>query len=245
MLQVKRNVTFFGIEQNQRIIDKGRMKNWLEPYLRDAGLSQEELADRIGKSRATVNRIANGHTQMTHKIASMLAPHLKVSAQELLLLGDAPGNPPKKPESSLIGIPNLDIHAGLGNGGMGHIEVDPETMRPLPEYTDGDWVLPPSFMARFGNLKGLFAFLVTGDSMAPTLAGGSAVFIDTKQNYPSPPGLFVVDTGDGRLVKRVELIPRSEQIRIISDNKEYGTYEFHRDEVSIFGRVIAVFSWNE
>lgn len=244
MLHVKSNVTFFGIEDSGRMADKGTMKNWLEPYLKNAGLSQEELADRIGKSRATINRIANGRTQMTRKVAEMLAPHLKVSVEELVLLGDMPENEVAVAPTD-NGIPNLDIHAGLGNGGMGHIEVDPDTMRPLPQYTDGDWNMPPAFMSRFGNIKGVFAFVVTGDSMTPTIKGGSAVFVDTKQNYPSPPGLFVIDTGDGRLVKRVELIPRSEDIRIISDNKEYSTYEFNREDVHIFGRVIAVFSWNE
>lgn len=81
--------------------------------------------------------------------------------------------------------------------------------------------------------------------MEPTIFGGSIVFVDSTRNYPSPPGLFVVDTGDGRLVKRLELIPRSENIKIISDNPAYGSYEFHREEVQVFGRVIAVFSWNE
>lgn len=221
------------------------MKNWLDPYLKDAGLSQEELAERIGKSRATINRIANGHTQMTRKVAEMLAPHLKVSVEELLLLGDVPEAETAPASTTPEGLPHLDIHAGLGNGGMGYVEVDPSTMRPLPEYTTGDWIFPSDVQSRMGVLKGKYAFPVEGDSMAPTIIGGSIVFVDTQKIFPSPPGLFVVDTGDGRLVKRVELIPRSENIRVISDNKEYGTYEFHREEVQVFGRVIAVFSWNE
>lgn len=244
LLHVKTYVAFFGIEDYCDLADKERMTNWLEPYLKKADLSQEELAERIGKSRATVNRIANGHTQLTRKVAAQLAPHLKVSIEELLV-GTGPAPPkvtqPERPD----GIPNLDIHAGMGNGGAGHIEVDQNTLRPLPEYTDGDWIFPPAYMQRLGNLKGKYALPVQGDSMEPTISAGSVVFIDTNAAYPSAPGLYVVDAGDGRLVKRVELIAGTDKIAIMSDNPSYRNYEFNREDVQIFGRVIATFSFNE
>ncbi|MCZ4270925.1 LexA family transcriptional regulator [Maritalea porphyrae] len=207
----------------------------IRAILKVSGWNQSRLADHLGVTQPTVSRWMKGSEPNGAQFQAIQELYREVAS--------TPSS--SQQVSTDNGIPNLDIHAGLGNGGMGHIEVDPDTMRPLPQYTDGDWNMPPAFMSRFGNIKGVFAFVVTGDSMTPTIKGGSAVFVDTKQNYPSPPGLFVIDTGDGRLVKRVELIPRSEDIRIISDNKEYSTYEFNREDVHIFGRVIAVFSWNE
>lgn len=208
----------------------------------DAGYdSVKDAAEALGVGYPTYAGHENGSRGIKNDAAKRYARKFKVSTSWLLFGDDSSQTSTDAP----IGIPNLDIHAGLGNGGLGYVEVDPETMRPKPEYTTGDWIFPSDVGARIGVLKGKYAFPVEGDSMSPTIEGGSIVFVDTQRAFPSPPGLFVVDTGDGRLVKRVELVPRSENIRIISDNEKYGSYEFHREDVQVFGRVIAVFSWNE
>lgn len=212
-----------------------KIANAIRAILKVDGWNQSKLATHLNVTQPTVSRWLKGSDPNGAQYSAIQDLYKEVVGGVKEVANATP----------IIGLPHLDIHAGLGNGGLGYVEVDPDTMRPKPEYTTGDWLFPSDVGARIGVLKGKYAFPVEGDSMSPTLEGGSIVFVDTQRAYPSPPGLFVVDTGDGRLVKRVELIPRSEQIRIISDNKDYGTYEFHRDEVNIFGRVIAVFSWNE
>ena len=212
-----------------------KIANAIRAILKVDGWNQSKLAAHLNVTQPTVSRWLKGSDPNGMQYAAIQELYKEI----------VDGHKEIAKATSLEGLPHLDIHAGLGNGGLGYVEVDPDTMRPKPEYTTGDWLFPSDVGARIGVLKGKYAFPVEGDSMSPTLEGGSIVFVDTQRAFPSPPGLFVVDTGDGRLVKRVELIPRTENIRIISDNKEYGTYEFHRDEVSIFGRVIAVFSWNE
>jgi SOS-response transcriptional repressor LexA len=67
------------------MLDNRAMGNWLEPFLRSAGLSQEQLAEAIGMSRATINRLANDHSKLKLDRAEELAPHLRVSADELML----------------------------------------------------------------------------------------------------------------------------------------------------------------
>jgi len=212
---------------------------------REKGYTQEQLAEAVGKSRVAVAQWETGQARPRHPSLLAIAKATGVSIEWLesgITQGGA--NMPVMASTS-EGIPNLDIHAGMGNGGLGYIEVDEQTLRPLPEYTDGDWVFPPSVQSRIGNLRGKFAFPVEGDSMEPTLKAGSFVFVDTTKTIPAVAGLYVVDTGDGRLIKRVELIAGTDQISIMSDNQSYRDYEFLREDVQIFGRVIAVFSWNE
>lgn len=139
-------------------------------------------------------------------------------------------------------IPNLLITAGMGNGGLEHIETDLHGY-PLAGYTDGGWALPSGVKSRIGALNGIYALPVVGDSMHPTLSGGSIVFVNTRLVSPSPPGIFAVDYGDGLLVKRVELIGGTSMISVQSDNAHYRTYEFARDDVRVWGRVIAHWGW--
>lgn len=62
------------------------MANWLEPFIKNSPLaSQEALADLIGVSRATVNRLANDHSKLKRDRAQLMAPHLGVSAEDLML----------------------------------------------------------------------------------------------------------------------------------------------------------------
>lgn len=84
---------------------------------------------------------------------------------------------------------------------------------------------------------------VTGDSMEPTLRNGSFVFVDTSHTVPSPEDIYALDYGDGLMIKRVKMVPRTDRILIISDNDRYGTDELKRKDVRVYGRVVAWFQW--
>ena len=83
-------------------------KNWLDPFLKYAKMSQEALGDELGLSRATINRLANDHTQLKRDRAAKMSPLLNVSIDDLML-----NRPPKTPLIS---------------------SFDPD--QPEPEYTD-------------------------------------------------------------------------------------------------------------
>lgn len=62
------------------------MANWLDPFIKNSQVpSQEALADLIGVSRATVNRLANDHSKLKRDRAELMAVHLKVTADDLML----------------------------------------------------------------------------------------------------------------------------------------------------------------
>jgi len=63
-----------------------RMANWLAPFLENSPVtSQEELADKLDVSRATINRLANDHSKLKRDRAEAMAALLKVTAEDLML----------------------------------------------------------------------------------------------------------------------------------------------------------------
>lgn len=79
---------------------------------------------------------------------------------------------------------------------------------------------------------------VQGDSMEPSLSHNDMVLADTAKTQPSPPGLFVLFDGVGLVVKRVEMVGGTGQVRITSDNPQYAPYEHAMEEVQIVGKVV-------
>lgn len=139
-------------------------------------------------------------------------------------------------------VPNLTIHAGMGNGGL--LAVDGVEGGVVPaDFTDGSWSFPESIRSGFRKLGQTYALPVIGDSMEPTLVGGAVAFVDTTHIVPSPADLYAVDYGDGLMIKRIELVPRSDKVRVISDNERYGDYEMNRHDLRVYGRVVASFQW--
>lgn len=108
---------------------------------------------------------------------------------------------------------------------------------------NGFWSFPDVVKAGWRNMPNVYSVPVTGDSMEPTLTSGSYVFIDMTHTVPQPEDIYACDFGDGLSIKRLQLVPRSEKIKVISDNTRYATYELRRDEVRVYGRVVAWFQW--
>lgn len=81
---------------------------------------------------------------------------------------------------------------------------------------------------------------VRGDSMEPSLCHNDIVMVDTTKKTPTPPGIFVLFDGFGLVAKRLEYVADAglKQLRIISDNPQYSTYERSLEETLIIGRVV-------
>ena len=125
------------------------------------------------------------------------------------------------------------------------VEVDGDGAPIDPDQIRGYWELPEYMLRRFGDLKNVYAWEVRGDSMLPTIAGGSVVFVDISQTRLPPDDIYAVNYGDGLVVKRLKLIPRTDQVSVISDNERYGSDDLLRDDVKVWGRVIGWFQWRQ
>ena len=224
------------------------MANRIREIRKSKEITIEQLAEMSGISTSHLSRIESGGRGLGLENLIKIARSLGVepeeisndfSTEDLEAARTTHFEPHRKQTGD---IPNFTIHAGMGPGGALSVlkNGDGEI---YSDHSDGFWSFPDAVKAGWPQMSKIYAMPVTGDSMEPTLPGGSFVFVDTTHVVPSPEDIYAVDYGDGLMVKRGKLIPRSEKIRIISDTERYGSDELHRSVVRVYGRVVAWFQW--
>lgn len=95
------------------------------------------------------------------------------------------------------------------------------------------------------NVKNIEVINVLGDSMEPILKDKSIIFLDRSKNQPIENEIFVVNTSQGVLVKRLS-IKKYNYIDLVSENIQYPVERLLSKDVIIIGKVIGVsngFRW--
>ncbi|MEJ8571275.1 XRE family transcriptional regulator [Microbaculum marinum] len=230
-----------------QLANNTQMANRIRERRKAKGITLEELADRSGLSTSYLSRIETNNRELSLESLIRIARGLGEDPEDLsdefgiddieyakrLPVGE-------QPQKGDVG--NLLIRAGLGLG-------SPEGVVPSDEgalYADqvnGYWSFPEAVKAGWRNLSQIYALPVVGDSMEPTLKSGSYVFVDMTHTVPQPEDIYACDYGDGLSIKRLQLIPRTAKIKVISDNDRYEDHVLRRDEVRVYGRVVAWFQW--
>lgn len=223
------------------------MANRVRELRKERSLTLDDLADRTGISNSYLSRIEGGSRGLSIGNVIKIASALGVEPMDVTSEFDqsdleAASTLPLQMTKPVNGVANIDIKAGMGGGGYLTARVD-NNGSIAPEHINGHWTFPAEVVSQWAVKNKTYAFRVDGDSMEPTLVGGSYVFVDTTVTYPNPPDIYVIDYGDGLMVKRVELVPKSDKILIISDNDRYTDRELLRDDVIVWGRVVAWFQW--
>lgn len=228
------------------------MANRIREIRKAKGLTLEELEEKSGVSYTYLSRIEGGKRGLKLENVIKIARALEVDASDITdefnhedLERAAEMPVQQSPKVAEGDIENLTIISGAGGGGMLDVQYREDGALVDPAMMDGYWSFPESVKAGWRNLDRVKALPVVGDSMEPTLTKGSTVFIDTSHTYPNPEDVYACDVGDGLVIKRLKLVPRSDKILVISDNTErYGAPdELLREEVRVYGRVVAWFQW--
>lgn len=223
------------------------MPNRIRELRNSQNMTLEELADLAGISPGFLSRIETDKRGLGLEDAVKIARalHREITdftsefSEEDIAAANSLALPGRRDKGD---IPSLTIHGGMGSGGLQAVESADGAI--APEFVDGYWSFPARVRDRFRNMSRTHALPVLGDSMSPTLIDGAVVFVDTTHTVPSPPDLYAVDYGDGLMVKRIELVPKSRKVRVISDNEaRYQTHVLNRDDLTVFGRVVAWFQW--
>jgi phage repressor protein C with HTH and peptisase S24 domain len=81
---------------------------------------------------------------------------------------------------------------------------------------------------------------VFGDSMEPIIQENSLIFVDRSKTDINIPGVYVVNTLDGLMIKKVSFV-NDDVIMLESLNKNYETLQMSIDDVEIVGMVCGVF----
>jgi len=215
----------------------------IEARLKATGLSERKACLKAGLKVDAIRTIRRGNHPRASTLRA-LAAVLGVTASYLLDASeDAPAPPAAGAGSrsfagseSMVPIVELDVRAGAGGGALNADELE-----------TGQWQLPGDLVRSVTTAptQALKILTVFGDSMEPEFRPGQRVMVDTSDQMPSPPGVFVAWDGLATVIKRVEFVPHSDppRIRFTSDNPRYQPYERTLDEAHIRGRVIGRWTW--
>lgn len=207
-----------------------------------AGWTQTSIAKYCGVQQPTVGRWLKGIDPEGPNRDRLLQLYREVISED----GPLPEMPERQiKEDAIVRIPDLELFGGLGGGGMLEIITDDNGAIHDQDQLRGYWSFPDYMVSAFRSLRHIYAWEVRGDSMLPTLDGGSVVFVDMSQNRLPPDDIYAIDYGDGLMVKRLKLIPRTDRVAVISDNDRYGMDELLREEVRVYGRVVGWFQWRK
>ena len=170
-----------------------------------------------------------------------LAALLDIDEDELRPDGERAQKSPQSASGDLgddgtVTIPFIDIQSAAG-----HASIIDE----FEEKTSQSWQFSAEILAQLSHrgLNHLRLITVRGDSMSPLLEDGDIILIDLAANSARPAGIFVLDDGQGLVVKKCEILPKEtaqeiEKIRISSANRTYAPYRRALSDVRIIGRVI-------
>ncbi len=229
------------------------------------GLSQEALADRVGMKQQGIDAIEQGRVKRP-RLLRELARALRTSDDWLLWRRGAeeiaaehnrvPAGQEFEPDPDLdTPITELDrpfpdalpqMTGRIGGGSTGTIiTIDVGEMQTREEVSDW-WRIPGTVLRGLAgaDIKRTVGFVMDGDSMEPTIQRTDIVFVDTGRQRIEPDGIWAVDYGLGRTLKRIAVERSDGHIRYVlkSDNKMYPDQAFDPGEVTIFGRYVGRFS---
>ncbi len=221
-------------------------------------MSRSELVKRSGVSKQQLSRLENNQIRLRLDHLKPFAGALGYTPEQMLLWGRYPGTTgmhlessdvlreegsPDEPFGPAFGqVPELDIRAGMGGGGVAAREVRKDGKHADPLKPEG-WIFPTSFVREqlHTAVSALLVLDTTGDSMVPTLMSGDRVIVDTGHKTPSPDGLYAIrDSFDGIVVKRLQVMRAAAKprVKIISDNPNHAPEEVPLNELEIVGKVL-------
>ena len=205
----------------------------LEERLRVVGMSQTELAKRVGTRQSTINSLVKGGSRSSsylHKIAR----ELQTSVEYLTGETDDPSEnyAPPVVDENVIQVPMIDLAYGMGGTFLDDVAEEAE-VRTEP--------FPLSFIRRYTRAKPdqlVFAEGI-GDSMAPTITSNDLMLIDQSDNtLRIGDQIWAISFGGVGMIKRLRPRPDG-SITILSDNPNVPQDRAVDDELFLIGRVVA------
>ena len=211
-------------------------------------MTRSELVRLSGISKQQLSRLENGQIRLRLDHLKPFAPHLGYTTEQMLLWGHLPGTGEERssdrshsgtssPKALPAQVPELDTRVadGARETRMGGGRAD-------PVKSEG-WYFPASFVQEqlHTSPERLLVVEVIGDSMAPTIASGERVIIDTSHATPSPDGLYAIrDPFNSVIVRRLQVLrsSRPTRVKVLSDNPKHPSEEAPLGELEIAGKVL-------
>ena len=210
--------------------EKSPIKQKILLFLSKMGISQYEFYQKTGITRGILGQ-NNGISE--ENITRFLAYYKEVSVEWLLtgegeMLRSEQNTPTAVPATQPgVGIPLIPIEAMAGFG-TGEVQV--------LEYECDRYVVPAFKDAEF-------LIQVKGSSMLPKYNSGDIVAckkLPMDQLFFQWNKVYVLDTNQGALIKRVKAGSDDDHLLIVSDNERYEPFELHKKFIHSVAIVIGV-----
>lgn len=164
-----------------------------------------------------------------------------IDSQDIAARLDQDALNPRRTEPPFSGA-IAQISGRMGGGSTGEVITiqagEMQTIEPVAAW----WGIPRAFTGL--PSEHIAGWLMEGDSMEPTIQRTDVVFIDTRRQRVEPDGIWAVDYGLGRTLKRIKVKRTDSGTRwvLMSDNPRYEPEEYEPDEVTVFGRFLFRFT---
>jgi phage repressor protein C with HTH and peptisase S24 domain len=194
--------------------------------------NKKHFAEITGKSASHIYKICRGMSRPSMAYLQELYSEYKVDLTWLLTGEQSAGaqvtGTPRN--SDLVFAPMFDVQASAGMGS----EV-------IAEDVEDYFAFNKSFLSRQLNVSGeeLVFVTISGDSMLPTLHDGDRVLVDMSQKTVSHEGLYLLQSENGLMAKRLSDYQGS--LRVVSDNPEFESRTIEasaRDANPIAGKIV-------
>lgn len=189
-------------------------------------ITQDEMVAKTGISKRSYVDYENEKQDISLDRLRKIAIALNVSISELL---GEPEGPAEVPAVKIEGIPLIPAEAMAGFG-----EGDTQIMW----YDAERYVVP-----EFSELNVDFMIRVKGSSMYPKYSSGDLVAckkLSLNDLFFQWNKVYVLDTDQGPLIKRVHQAEDEDHILLISENEKYKPFPLHKDEMHGIAIVVGV-----
>lgn len=208
----------------------------ISSLLSERGISQAELARRVGVAQQTIHKLISGGSRTSAHL-HRIARELGTTADYLSGETDDPGEgalptPTAKDiaqQLDLVGIEQIDLAFGLG-ATFADGPIGAELMHFPRQWVDAITSSPPALLTWTRG---------RGDSMFPTINDGDLILLDRSQRrVTEQDALWAFTVGDLAAIKRLRI--KGDRVVILSDNPTVPPDEEPIDEVNIVARVAFV-----
>jgi len=192
--------------------------------LKEDGLisDKKDFAQRIGISASLVTEVSKGRSNVGMQAVQNLVDLFGLSARWILLgegdpwVAEERGRAQAAPEGSGIPLIPIDAMAGFCRGESTVLECECERYV-VPLFRGADFLIS-----------------VRGDSMVPHFRSGDVVackFLPLGDVFFQWGKVYVVDTDQGALIKRVAQGPTDDTVTLVSENTAYAPFEVLRSNI--------------
>lgn len=221
------------------------LKERLKKARFEKGISQRELATRIGRAQSAIAVLESGRNKESTNIAT-IAQVLGVDPVWLETGNGQMKNAYKLDEiiyenqarNGYIQFKQIDLFADSETDKFKDSNIHNEVR--LVEISE-EWA-----RKNIGNdFKNTFIITAPDDSMYPTFSNGDLLFVNIAIKCHRGDGVYVIATPKNLLVKRIQATI-SGDLKIISDNKNYAQETITRTKlksIHIYGKISAVFAF--